>query len=56
MNLQEIEKQIAKVREEIDTTASEEVKQLIDELELLLFQERRLNGEDFISKMTEELR
>ena len=40
MSLQDIEKKITKIREEIDTTASEEVKQLIDELELRQYQLR----------------
>ena len=40
--LEIIEREITRVRETIDTIASEEVKQLIDELELYLYQQRCL--------------
>lgn len=38
--LEEIEKELTRVRETIDTIASEEVKSLIDELELLEYKQR----------------
>ena len=38
--LEILEREITRVRETIDTIASEEVKSLIDELELYLYQQR----------------
>lgn len=38
--LEVIDREISRIRETIDVVASEEVKQLIDELELLTYQQR----------------
>jgi len=49
--LEEIEKEIARVREIIDNIACDEVKQLIDELEYLLHLERK----EFSYRLLEEI-